>query len=201
MNNLEGWGGPNPDWWYARQEKLAQKILARERELGMQPVLPGYAGMVPSDIAQKKGYTANNQGEWCTFTRPYILDPNSAAFATVSEKYYQRLQEVMGTSEYYSMDPFHEGANTSGIDVPSAYSKIAEAMTKANAKGKWVVQFWQWSGAQYNILSKVEKVNSLCSTCLVTHIHTLVNMMVTTLFTVCFPILVVVREPLVVLLR
>lgn len=157
MNNLEGWGGPNPDWWYARQEKLAKKILARERELGMQPVLPGYAGMVPSDIAQKKGYTANNQGEWCTFTRPYILDPNSAAFATVSEKYYQRLQEVMGTSEYYSMDPFHEGANTSGIDVPSAYSKIAEAMTKANAKGKWVVQFWQWSDAQYNILSKVEK--------------------------------------------
>ena len=157
MNNLEGWGGPNPDWWYTRQEKLAEKILARERAFGMQPVLPGYAGMVPSDIAQKKGYTANSQGEWCTFTRPYILDPNSTAFAEVSEKYYKRLQDVMGTSDYYSMDPFHEGANTSGIDVASAYSKIAKAMTKANAQGKWVVQFWQWSGAQYNILSKVEK--------------------------------------------
>lgn len=157
MNNLEGWGGPNPDWWYTRQEKLAQKILARERAFGMQPVLPGYAGMVPSDIAQKKGYTANNQGNWCSFTRPYILNPNSAAFAEVSEKYYQRLKDVMGTSDYYSMDPFHEGAKTDGIDVPSAYSKIAKAMTKANAQGKWVVQFWQWSGAQYDILSKVEK--------------------------------------------
>lgn len=157
MNNLEGWGGPNPDWWYTRQENLAKQILARERAFGMQPVLPGYAGMVPSDIAQKKGYTANNQGNWCSFTRPYILDPNSTAFAEVSEKYYQRLQEVMGTSDYYSMDPFHEGAKTSGIDVPSAYSQIAKAMTKANAKGKWVVQFWQWNGDQYNILSKVEK--------------------------------------------
>lgn len=156
MNNLEGWGGPNPEWWYARQEGLAKKILARQRELGMQPVLPGYSGMVPSDIA-KKGYNAINQGNWCTFTRPYILDPNTEAFATISAKYYARLEELMGKSEYYSMDPFHEGANTSGIDVPAAYKKIAEAMTKANADGKWVIQFWQWSGAQYNVLSQVEK--------------------------------------------
>lgn len=156
MNNLEGWGGPNPDWWYDRQEKLARDILARERELGMQPVLPGYAGMAPSDIG-KKGYAAINQGGWCAFTRPYILDPNSAAFATVSEKYYQRLEELMGKSEYYSMDPFHEGANTSGIDVPSAYKKLSEAMLKANADAKWVIQFWQWSGAQYNVLDQVEK--------------------------------------------
>ena len=90
MNNLEGWGGKNPDWWYKRQEALAKKILARERELGMQPVLPGYAGMVPSDIA-KKGYSANNQGNWCGFVRPYILDPNTQAFADISEKYYARL--------------------------------------------------------------------------------------------------------------
>lgn len=157
MNNLEGWGGPNPDWWYTRQEDLAKKILARERELGMQPVLPGYAGMVPSNIESKKGYKANNQGNWCEFVRPYILDPNSTAFTEISALYYKRLKELMGTSEYYSMDPFHEGANTTGIDVASAYSKIADAMYKANSNGKWVIQFWQWSGAQYNVLSKVEK--------------------------------------------
>lgn len=157
MNNLEGWGGPNPDWWYTRQEDLAKKILARERELGMQPVLPGYAGMVPSNIESKKGYKANNQGNWCNFVRPYILDPNSTAFTEISALYYKRLEELMGTSEYYSMDPFHEGANTDGIDVASAYSKIADAMYKANSNGKWVIQFWQWSGAQYNVLDKVEK--------------------------------------------
>lgn len=157
MNNLEGWGGPNPDWWYTRQEELAKKILARERELGMQPVLPGYAGMVPSNIESKKGYKANNQGNWCNFVRPYILNPNSDAFTEISALYYKRLKELMGTSEYYSMDPFHEGANTAGIDVGSAYSKIADAMYKANSNGKWVIQFWQWNEAQYNVLSKVEK--------------------------------------------
>ncbi len=156
MNNLQGWGGPNPDWWYERQEALCKRILARERELGMEPVLPGYSGMVPSDIG-KKGYAANEQGGWCGFVRPYILDPNSSAFSTISAKYYARLKEVMGTSRYYSMDPFHEGANTSGIDVPSAYSKIAQAMTTANADGHWVIQYWQWSGAQFNVLDKVAR--------------------------------------------
>lgn len=63
----------------------------------------------------------------------------------------------MGTSAYYSMDPFHEGANTSGIDVASAYKRIGEAMFKANGKAKWVIQFWQWSQAQYNVLSQVSK--------------------------------------------
>ena len=154
MNNLEGWGGPNPEWWYERQEVLARNILARMRELGMQPVLPGYAGMVPSDIGTK-GYKALNQGGWCGFVRPYILDPNSSDFADISAKYYKRLKEVMGESAYYSMDPFHEGANTAGIDVPAAYEKIAGAMTAAQPDAKWVIQFWQWSGAQYNVLDKV----------------------------------------------
>lgn len=27
MNNLEGWGGPNPESWYIRQEKLQKKIV------------------------------------------------------------------------------------------------------------------------------------------------------------------------------
>lgn len=157
MNNLQGWGGPNPDWWYTRQEKLAKQILARERELGMKPVLPGYAGMAPSNITEKTSIEANNQGEWCSFVRPYILDPNSEGFKKVSELYYKHLENIMGTSEYYSIDPFHEGANTSGIDVPSAYKNLAQAMYKAQPSAKWVVQFWQWSGAQYNILSQIEK--------------------------------------------
>ena len=157
MNNLQGWGGPNPAWWYKRQEQLCKQILKRQRELGMDPVLPGYSGMVPSDIASK-GFKANNQGNWCYgFVRPYILDPNTSSFSEISAFYYKRLKEVMGTSPYYSMDPFHEGANTSGIDVASAYRKIADAMTKANSKGKWVIQFWQWSSDQYHVVEKVEK--------------------------------------------
>ena len=157
MNNLEGWGGPNPEWWYKRQATLSKNICNRMRDLGMQPVLPGYSGMVPSDFVKKTGKAANNQGNWCTFVRPYIFDPNSKAFGEMAKEYYQVLEEVMGESEYYSMDPFHEGANTRGIDVPSAYKKIAGVMLDAHPDAKWVIQFWQWSGAQYHVLDQVEK--------------------------------------------
>lgn len=157
MNNLEGWGGPNPAWWYERQKTLSKNICDRMRELGMQPVLPGFCGMVPSNFTEKTKNPANNQGGWCGFTRPYILDPSSETFTTMAANYYAVLKEVMGTSTYYSMDPFHEGANTSGIDVPSAYTAIYNAMKAANddIEEKWVIQFWQWSGDQYNVLDKV----------------------------------------------
>lgn len=155
MNNLEGLGGENADWWYERQATLTQKILKRERELGMEPVLPGYSGMVPSSIVDH-GYKATSQGSWNDLQRPYILDPNSEDFAEISANYYTRLTELMGTAAYYSIDPFHEGANTSGIDVASAYKAIGEAMLSANEDAKWVIQFWQWSRDQYKVLKQVD---------------------------------------------
>ena len=159
MNNLESWGGPNPDWWYERQAKLAKKICDRMRELGMQPVLPGFSGMVPSDFTEKTGISANGQGGWCGFTRPHILNPNTDDFKTMAANYYKVLAEVMGTSQYYSMDPFHEGANTNDIDVASAYKAIADAMFAANddINEKWVIQYWQWNDEQYHVLDQVEK--------------------------------------------
>ncbi|MBR5782094.1 MAG: alpha-N-acetylglucosaminidase [Bacteroidales bacterium] len=159
MNNLEQWGGPNPEWWYERQEILAKKICDRMRELGMQPVLPGFSGMVPSNFTEKTGISTNSQGNWCGFTRPYILNPNDEAFKSMADNYYKVLHEVMGPSKYYSMDPFHEGANTSGVDVASAYKAIADAMFKANddIDEKWVIQYWQWSCDQYKVLDQVSK--------------------------------------------
>ena len=157
MNNLEGWGGPNPDWWYERQAGLAKKICGRMRELGMQPVLPGFSGMVPSDFTEKTGISSNGQGLWCGFKRPHILNPNTEDFKIMAAEYYKILEDVMGTSTYYSMDPFHEGANTSGIDVPAAYKAIADAMFKANddIDEKWVIQYWQWNADQYHVLDQV----------------------------------------------
>ncbi len=158
MNNLEGWGGKNPDWWYERQEQLAKKILARMRELGIEPVLPGFSGMVPHDFTAKTGLSAITQGGWCGFTRPYILNPETDAFRQVADKYYARLAELMGTSQYYSMDPFHEGANTSGIsNIGNAYKAIYEAMDCARAGSQWVIQQWQWSNQQYSVLDNVPK--------------------------------------------
>ncbi len=156
MNNLMGWGGENPDWWYERQDLLCQKILARMRELGMEPVLPGYSGMVPDDVDTKLGWEISDPGTWCGFSRPGFLDPSSDAFVTMSDLYYKHLTNLMGVSDYYSMDPFHEGGNTTGVDLPAAYTAIRDAMNRTNEDAQWVIQSWN-ENPRTECLSNIEK--------------------------------------------
>jgi alpha-N-acetylglucosaminidase len=144
MNNLEGHGGPNPDWWYTRQAELGKKMTARMKELGIEPVLPGFAGMVPTNFTTKTGIASVGQGGWVNgFTRPNILTPATEGFTSVAANYYKRLEEVMGTSEYYSMDPFHEGGgSTGGVDAKLAYKSIYECLAAAQPNAKWFIQQW-----------------------------------------------------------
>lgn len=154
MNNLEGWGGNNPEWWYERQAALGRKINDRMRELGIEPVLPGFSGMVPSNFTEKTGIPASDQGRWCGFVRPRILDATSPEFADVAANYYKRLKEVMGESQYYSIDPFHEGgAAPDNVDL--AYCNLYQAMDEAVPGSKFVIQSWQWSPAQKKSLDNI----------------------------------------------
>ena len=164
MNNLEGWGGTSADgWggvqddaWYTRQATLASQILSRQRELGMQPVLPGFSGMVPHDFTTKTGVaTDNNGGNWCGFVRPYIIDPTDERFADIAKDYYDCLNDVMGESQYYSMDPFHEGGSISSGKYTEAYKAVYDAMEAARSGSQWVIQQWQWNGNQKKSINAV----------------------------------------------
>lgn len=110
MNNLEGWGGPNPDSWYVQQEALQKKILKRMREYGIKPVFPGYSGMVPHDADEKLGLNLTKSDLWNGFTRPAFLQPTDVRFAEIADLYYQEQEKLFGKVDYYSMDPFHEAA-------------------------------------------------------------------------------------------
>lgn len=142
MNNLEGWGGPNPRWWYGRQEKLSRDILSRMRSLGMEPVLPGYSGMLPRSFVGKPGYDLTDPGLWSGFPRPAFLLPTSEKFAEVSAIYYDELEKIMGRSRFYSTDPFHEGGNIDGVDIPKAYRNILSGMRSHVPDAVWVLQSW-----------------------------------------------------------
>ena len=173
MNNLEGWGGTvnaadvkmngNPDWWYARQEQLCRNMLQRMRELGMQPVIPGFSGQVPNCIVNysingfNKGDVVNN-GTWAGgYTRPDILKPNTASYRTFANVYYKHLHDVMGVSELYSIDPFHEGSLPSGVSNETCYPNIMVELdnyhngvsqeekiaNNVDEQPKWIIQYWQ----------------------------------------------------------
>ncbi len=142
MNNLEGWGGPNPEAWYDGQEVLQKKILSRMREYGMEPVFPGYSGMLPHDANERLGLATTEQDLWNGFIRPTFLQPTDEHFAEIADIYYEELEHLFGTANYYSMDPFHEAENATGVDFPLAGRAIMDAMKRTNPRAVWVVQGW-----------------------------------------------------------
>ena len=163
MNNLEGWGGTaaglkngntyegaggvQDDAWYVRQKNLAKQIVDAQRALGMQPVIPGWSGMVPSNFATESGYATRYNGpNWAgDFVRPLLLSVSNSNYASIAADYYACLKEVMGESQYYSMDPFHEGG---GTGTTEDYQALYAAMEAANPGSQWVIQQWQWNDGQ-----------------------------------------------------
>lgn len=142
MNNLEGWGGPNPDSWYTQQEALQKKILKRMREYGIEPVFPGYSGMVPHDANKKLGLNVTEPALWNGFTRPAFLLPTDERFNEIASLYYKELEKLFGKANYYSMDPFHELEDAGSVDFDAAGKAVLKAMKQANPKATWVIQGW-----------------------------------------------------------
>ena len=142
MNNLEGWGGPNPDNWFKQRETLQKQILKRMREYGIHPVLPGYSGMVPHNAKERLGLNVSDPGLWCGYRRPAFLQPTDPRFQEIAGLYYKEMERLYGKADFYSMDPFHEGGNVAGVDLNAAGQAIWQAMKSANPKAVWVIQAW-----------------------------------------------------------
>ena len=143
MNNLEKFGGPNPESWYEHQEKLAKNIIAEYETWGIKPVFAGYGGMVPSNANEVLGLDVQNPGKWNGFQRPAFLQPTDPRFAEIANVYYQEMEKLFGKAKYYAIDPFHEGGSTDGVDMKKAGVAIHSAMKKANPGAAWVIQAWQ----------------------------------------------------------
>ncbi|MBE6254523.1 MAG: alpha-N-acetylglucosaminidase [Prevotella sp.] len=155
MNNLTAWGGPQPESWYTQQQMLGRKIFQRMKDFGMQPVIPGYVGMIPKDFMSQAeatkitGWKASdivNGGNWCSFVRPYFVN-ETARLKEFAANYYAAFEALFGDvcdTHFYAIDPFHEGGVPGG--VTSAAASVAamwEALTTYDAKAVWVAQHWQ----------------------------------------------------------
>jgi len=156
MNNLEGWGGPNSAQWYADRAELQRFILSAMRQYGMTPVLPGYSGMVPHDADERLGVEVSGKGIWNGFTRPAFLKTTDPMFDKIAAIYYEELTHLCGKSEYYSMDPFHEGGSLEGVDLSECGRIITRAMKRVNPDAVWVIQGWN-ENPRAGLLQGVDK--------------------------------------------
>ena len=143
MGCLDSWGGPLPKDWIDRHAELQQKILLRQRELGMKPVLQGFTGHIPEAIYKKfpnaKGHTVQWY-EWKT----HLLDPNEPLYTKIAALYMKEQTELFGTDHLYAADPFIEMIPPKGdLNFLTDYSRaIYRGMAQVDSQAVWVFQSW-----------------------------------------------------------
>jgi alpha-N-acetylglucosaminidase len=157
MGNIEGWGGPMPQSQIDSRKVLVQKMVARMQVLGIEPVMPGFYGMVPHDFNTKTTAHIITQGNWGAFIRPSILDPTDTAFSRVAGIFYEETKKLYGKDlRFFSGDPFHEGGITKGVDLGKAGANIQKAMQQYFPGAIWVLQGWQ-DNPKKELLAETDK--------------------------------------------
>jgi alpha-N-acetylglucosaminidase len=145
MGNLDGWGGPLPQRWMQDHEALQHQILARERELGMTPVLPAFTGHVPPAFTARYPNAKLRKTNWGTgFSDVYILDPNDPMFTEIGNRFIKEEIKTYGTDHLYSADTFNENTPPSNDSsfLNDVSKKVYRAMAAVDPKATWVMQGW-----------------------------------------------------------
>jgi len=157
MGNLCCYGGPLSRALLKKRLISAQKIVARLRELGITPVLPGYYGIVPADF-QRRFPTSHvvPQGEWAGFTRPGWLDPRDPMFVRLAATFYRHQRELLGDSGIYDMEVFQEGGQAGDVPVAKAARAVQRALLAAHPGASWMMLAWQGNPRQ-ELLAGVDR--------------------------------------------
>lgn len=148
MSNIDYWQGPLPQEWIDGQAELQKQILKRERELGMTPILPAFAGHVPNELGDVyPSADTSRVSYWGGFADEYrctFLAPMDSLYAEIQKDFLTVQTEMFGTDHIYGVDPFNE------IDAPSwdpqtlasMSAHIYESMTSVDPEAVWLQMGW-----------------------------------------------------------
>lgn len=148
MCNLDGWQSPLPKEWLDEQADLQKRIITRERELSMRPVLPGFAGHVPEAFAKRyPDAITTTVSEWGGFPAEYrctYLSPADSLFAVIQKEYLTEQTRLYGTDHIYGIDPFNEvDPPTWNPDSLAMMSRnIFESVTAVDPEAVWLQMAW-----------------------------------------------------------
>jgi alpha-N-acetylglucosaminidase len=143
MGCLDGFGGPLPKDWVPRHVELGRKILARERELGMTPVLQGFTGHVPQALAKRFPDARLHPINWLEFSTQ-MLDPLDPLYPKFAAAFLEEQNKLFGTDHLYAADTFIEMNPPSGdLDFLRDTSRaILKGLTQTDPKAVWLLQGW-----------------------------------------------------------
>lgn len=156
MQNIDRWGGPLPVSWLENQKELQKQIVARERELNMRPVLPGFAGHVPpcitriypdAPLASLGDWAGFDSTCWCKF-----LDPECELYPMIQKKFIEKEIEFYGTDHIYGIDIFNEMIPPSWEPeyLGRVSRQVYESLEASDPEATWLEMTWLfWNERQY----------------------------------------------------
>ena len=149
MGNMRGWGGPLTSEWMVAQKNLQLLILARQRSLGMTPVLGAFAGFVPSSFATKyPNATLNRAPAWANFAKEYgevyQLESTDPLFHRIGARFIEVQNALYGTDHIYSCDTFNEmdPTTTNLTELTASSTAVYNAMAASDTEAIWLMQGW-----------------------------------------------------------
>jgi alpha-N-acetylglucosaminidase len=147
MGNIDKWDGPLPQSYIDGQLTLTQRIVQRERQFGMKPILPAFAGHVPGGLARVHPQTKLTRLSWCGVSTNFI-GPQDPLFREIQVKFLRAQEKELGTDHYYGTDPFNEMTPPSWEPayLASVSKAIYEAMAEADPDAVWVQMAWTFRG-------------------------------------------------------
>lgn len=148
MLNIDHWGGPLPKSWLEGQKELQKKIVSRERELSMTPVLPAFAGHVPADLQrvhpEAKLTRLSNWGGFSGDYIPSFLDPMDPLFPQIQKSFIEKQTAIYGSDHIYGIDVFNEMTPPSWEPsyLASAGKRVYDALAAADPEAVWLQMGW-----------------------------------------------------------
>ena len=151
MGNINKHDGPLPQSYLDKSVILQNKIIDKMKELGMKPVVPAFAGFVPTALKRMHPEAEIvNMEPWAGFEKgcgTSILSPKSDLFQTIGKKFIEEYQKLFGRFHYYLADSFNE------MKVPvtpenryeelASYGKaVFQSINASDPDGIWVMQGW-----------------------------------------------------------
>jgi alpha-N-acetylglucosaminidase len=149
MGCLDSHGGPLPKEWIAQRTELQKKILARERELGMTPVLQGFTGHAPKALLDKFSGAHVQRIEWQGF-HTWMLAPTDPLFQKLGRAFIEEQTRLFGTDHLYDADSFIEMEPPSGdVNYLAGVGRaIYDGMVQADPQAIWLLQSWPFHPAR-----------------------------------------------------
>lgn len=154
MMDIDRWKGPLPQKFIDRQAELQKKILERERELDMKPVLPAFNGKVPAAFARLHPEAHIKEvTKWDGFEAEYgcwFLDPADPLFEKIQKLFIEEQTKMFGTSHVYGLDIFNEVDFFEDIEGddwdPEVLARIShhvyETLAAADPDAVWLQVGW-----------------------------------------------------------